>query len=51
MAKLLYSIKICLFELHIADLPRNTITTRQQVAKVRDCELCNLGLQLLVDDV
>ena len=48
MAKLLYSIKICLFEQQIADLPHSTITTLQQVAKVK---LCNLGLQLLVDNV
>ena len=52
MAKLLYSSKICLFEQQVADLPRSTISsTQQQVAKVRDCELCNLGLQLLVDAV
>ena len=36
MAKLLYSIKICLIEKQIADLPRNTITTQQQVNKMRD---------------
>jgi hypothetical protein len=36
MAKLIYSIKICLFEQQIADLPRSTITTQQQVAKVRE---------------
>ena len=36
MAKLIYSIKICLFEHQIQDLPRGTITTLQQVSKVRD---------------
>jgi len=36
MAKLLYFIKICVFEQQIADLPRSTITTQQQVAKVRE---------------
>ena len=36
MAKLIYSIKICLFEQQIADFPRSTITTQQQVTKVRD---------------
>src|SRR6218665_267973 len=36
MTRPLYSIKICLFEQHIADLPNSTITTQQQVAKVRD---------------
>ena len=36
MAKLIYSIKICLFEQQIAKLPRNTITTERQVTKVRD---------------
>lgn len=36
MAKLIYSIKICLFEQQIQDLPRGTITTLQQVSKVRD---------------
>lgn len=35
MAKLIYSIKICLFELQIQQLPRNTITTLHQVPKVR----------------
>jgi|SRR6218665_2111222 len=42
MAKLLYSMKICLFEQHIADLARSTITrpTQQQVAKVRDFVNC-----------
>jgi len=51
MAKLNYSIRVCLSEQQIADLPRSTITTQQQVAKVRDfSEHCNLGSQLLVDD-
>lgn len=36
MAKLLYSIKICLFENQIQQLPTGTITTKQQVSKVRD---------------
>ena len=36
MAKLIYSIKICLFEEQIQDLPRGTITTLQQVTKIRD---------------
>ena len=36
MAKLLYSIKICLFEQQIANLPAGTITTKHQVAKIRD---------------
>jgi hypothetical protein len=36
MAKLIYSIKICLFEQQIAKLPRNTITTERQVTNVRD---------------
>jgi len=36
MAKLLYSIKICLFEEQIKQLPPGTITTQQQVLKVRD---------------
>jgi hypothetical protein len=36
MAKLLYSIKICLLEQHIAKLPSGTITTTHQVAKIWD---------------
>ena len=36
MAKLIYSIKICLFEQQIQDLPCGTIMTLQQVSKVRD---------------
>jgi hypothetical protein len=36
MSKLLYSIKICLFEEQIKRLPAVTITTQQQVSKVRD---------------
>lgn len=36
MAKLLYSIKICLLEQHIAILPPGTVTTKRQVAKIRD---------------
>lgn len=36
MAKLLYSIKICLFREQIKQLPAGTITTSQQVVKVRD---------------
>lgn len=36
MAKLIYSIKICLFEQQIKDLPRGTITTLRQESKVRD---------------
>lgn len=36
MAKLIYSIKICLFEEQIHDIPVGTITTRAQTAKVRD---------------
>jgi hypothetical protein len=36
MAKLLYSIKICLLEQHIAKLPKGTITAMHQVAKIRD---------------
>ena len=35
MAKLLYAIKICLFEEQISSLPQGTITTKQQVPKVR----------------
>ena len=35
MAKLIYSIKICLFEQQIQDLPRGTITTNQQTLTVR----------------
>jgi len=51
MAKLNYSINFCLSEQQITDLPQSTITTQQQVAKVRDfCEHCNIGLQVLVDD-
>ena len=36
MIKLLYSFKICLFEQQITGHPRNTITTQQQVKKMRD---------------
>ena len=36
MGKLLYAIKICLLEQQILELPRGTVTTQQQVAKVRD---------------
>lgn len=36
MAKLIYAIKICLFETQIQELPRGTITTLQQVSKVRN---------------
>jgi len=36
MAKLLYSINICLLDKYISQLPRGTITTPQQVAKVRE---------------
>jgi len=36
MAKLLYSVKICLLEKYIDQLSRGTITTPQQVAKVRE---------------
>jgi hypothetical protein len=36
MAKLIYSIKICLFEQQIQELPRGTIATAQQTSKVRD---------------
>jgi len=36
MAKLLYSIKICLLEQQIKLLPAGTITTQQQVSKMRD---------------
>ena len=36
MAKLLYSIKICLLEQHIAKLPSGTIVTACQIAKIRD---------------
>ncbi|XP_062273543.1 uncharacterized protein LOC133979114 [Scomber scombrus] len=35
MAKLLYSLKLALMEQHIALLPQGTITTRQQVPKIR----------------
>jgi hypothetical protein len=35
-AKLLYTIKICLLEQHIAKLPPSTITTICQVAKIQD---------------
>ena len=35
MAKRLYAIKICLFEEQISSLPQETITTKQQVPKVR----------------
>ena len=36
MAKLLYSIKICLFEKQIQQLPNGTVTTPHQVSKIRD---------------
>jgi len=36
MAKLLYSIKICLLKQHIAILPPGTVTTKRKVAKTRD---------------
>ena len=36
MAKLLYSLKICLLECEIQKLPAGTITTRQQLLKLRD---------------
>ena len=36
MAKLLYSLKICLLECEIQKLPAGTITTRQQLPKLRD---------------
>lgn len=36
MAKLIYSIKISLFEQQIQELPIGTITTKQQVLKVRE---------------
>lgn len=36
MAKMLYAVKICLFEKEIAKLPRNTITFKHQVTKIRD---------------
>ena len=36
MAKLIYSIKICLFEEQIRDLPIGTITTKAQTAILRD---------------
>jgi len=36
MAKLIYSIKICLFEQQIRELPRGTITTSQQILKLRN---------------
>ncbi len=35
MAKLLYTLKLALMEQHIALLPQGTITTRQQVPKIR----------------
>ena len=35
MAKLLYSIKICLLEEYISQLPRGTVTTHQQPGKIR----------------
>ena len=35
MAKLIYSLKIALFEMQIGELPPGTITTRHQVAKMR----------------
>lgn len=35
MAKLLYGIKICLFEEQINSLPQGTVTTKQQVPKIR----------------
>ena len=36
MAKLLYTIKICLLEAQIKELPAGTITTSQQVHRVRE---------------
>ena len=36
MAKLLYSIKICLLEQQIQELPKGTVTTTAQTPKVRD---------------
>jgi hypothetical protein len=36
MAKLLYSIKICLFEKQIQKLPHGTVTTLHQVSKIRE---------------
>ena len=36
MAKLLYSIKICLLEAQISQLPQGTITAAHQVPKVRE---------------
>lgn len=36
MAKLIYSIKICLFQHQIQELPAGTITTHQQVLKIRN---------------
>ena len=36
MAKLIYSIKLCLFENQIAELPHGMITTQHQVSKVRE---------------
>jgi hypothetical protein len=36
MAKLLYSIKLVLFQQQISQLPSGTITTKQQVVKLRD---------------
>ena len=35
MAKLLYTLKLALMEQHIALLPQGTITTQQQVLKIR----------------
>ncbi|KAK5901432.1 hypothetical protein CgunFtcFv8_026304 [Champsocephalus gunnari] len=35
MAKLLYTLKLALMKQHIALLPQGTITTRQQVPKIR----------------
>ena len=35
MAKLLYGFKICLFEEQISQLPPGTVTTKQQVPKIR----------------
>jgi hypothetical protein len=36
MAKLIYSIKICLLQQHINSLPRGSVTTAHQVQKVHD---------------
>ncbi len=49
MAKLIYLIKICLFEQQIKDLPCGTITTLQQESKVRDFVNFVTRLQHLVE--